>query len=36
MSDANKVVPIKWGDMEHWTVRQIKESKIIGGKVKTL
>ena len=32
----NKVVPIKWGDMEHWTVRQIKESKIIGGKVKTL
>ena len=32
----NKVVPIKWGDMEHWTVRQIKESKIIGGKMKTL
>lgn len=32
----DKVVPLKWGDMEHWTVRHIKESKIIGGKTKTI
>lgn len=32
----DKIVPIEWGDMESWTVRNIKESKIIGGKVKTL
>ena len=30
------VEPIKYGDMEHWVIRHIKESKIIGGKSKTL
>lgn len=31
-----KIVPIKFGDMEHWTVRYIKESKLLGGQTKTL
>ena len=31
-----KIVPIKFGDMEHWTVRYIKESKLLGGQIKTL
>lgn len=31
-----KTVPIKYGDMEHWTVRYIKESRLLGGKTKTL
>lgn len=32
----DRVEPIKWGDMEHWTVRYIKESSLLGGKTKTL
>lgn len=32
----DRVEPIKWGNMEHWTVRYIKESSLIGGKTKTL
>ena len=33
---AGKVVPIKYGDMDRWVVRHIKESGIIGGNTKTL
>ena len=31
-----KIVPIKYGDMESWITRKIHESGIIGGHVKTL
>lgn len=31
-----KVVPIKYGDMEQWVTRRIHESGIIGGKTKLL
>lgn len=31
-----RFVPLKYGDMDHWVVRTIKESGIIGGKTKTL
>ena len=31
-----KVVPVKYGDMEQWITRKIHESAIIGGKTKTL
>ena len=31
-----KAVPIKYGDMDQWVVRHIKESGIIGGNTKTL
>ena len=31
-----KIEPIKFGDMEQWLVRYIKESKLLGGKTKTL
>lgn len=31
-----KVVPIKYGNMDHWVVRTIKESAIIGGQTKEL
>lgn len=31
-----KVVPVKYGDMEHWVTRRIHESGIIGGKTKLL
>ncbi len=33
---ADKVVPLKYGDMNSWTVRTIHESAVIGGKTKTL
>ena len=33
---AEKVVPLRFGDMEHWTQRNITESSIIGGNKKTL
>ena len=33
---AETVEPFPFGDMEHWTVRYIKESKLLGGKTKTL
>ena len=33
---GGKVVPIKYGDMDRWVVRHIKESGIIGGNTKTL
>lgn len=33
---AEKVVPISYGDMEHWVTREITESGIIGGKTKTV
>lgn len=36
MLQAEKVVPVPFGDFEAWTVRYIKESKIIGGKMRTL
>lgn len=31
-----RVVPIKYGDMEQWVTRRIEESGIIGGKTKLL
>lgn len=31
-----RVEPIAYGNMDHWTVRKIKESGIIGGNTKTL
>ena len=31
-----KVVPLKYGNMDHWVVRNIKESAIIGGNQKTV
>ena len=31
-----KVVPLKYGNMDHWVVRNIKESAIIGGNKKTI
>ena len=31
-----KVVPFKYGNMDHWVVRNIKESGIIGGHQKTV
>ena len=33
---AETVEPFPFGDMEQWTVRYIKESKLLGGKTKTL
>lgn len=35
-ADGEKVTPIRYGDMENWTQRNIKESSIIGGNRKTL
>lgn len=31
-----KVVPFKYGNMDHWVIRNIKESGIIGGNQKTV
>lgn len=36
MSAERVVEPVPFGDFEQWTVRQIKESKILGGKTKTI
>ena len=33
---AERIDTIPFGDMESWTVRYIKESKLLGGKTKTL
>ena len=33
---AERIEPIPFGDMEQWTVRYIKESKLLGGQTKTL
>lgn len=33
---AERVVPVSYGSFETWTVRHIKESKLIGGKMRTL
>ena len=33
---AETVEPFPFGDMEQWTVRYIHESKLLGGKTKTL
>mgnify|MGYP004480756751 FL=1 len=35
-SHAQKFEPIAYGNMDHWVVRNIKESAIIGGKTKTI
>ncbi len=35
-ADALRLEPIKYGNMENWVTRNITESKIIGGKGKTL
>lgn len=36
VSAQEKIEPIRFGDMEHWCVRYIKESPLLGGKTKTL
>lgn len=36
MASAERVVPVPFGDFETWTVRYIKESKLLGGKTRTL
>ena len=33
---AQRVETVRFGDFEHWTVRHIKESAVLGGEVKTL
>ena len=33
---AQRVEKVPFGDFEHWTVRHIRESSIVGGEVKTL
>lgn len=33
---AERIEPIPYGDMESWTVRYVKESKLLGGKTKQL
>ncbi|MBR5176883.1 MAG: PCMD domain-containing protein [Bacteroidales bacterium] len=33
---AQRVEPVQFGDFEHWTIRHIRESDIIGGTVQTL
>lgn len=33
---AQRIETLRFGDFEHWTVRHIKESAILGGEVKTL
>ena len=33
---AERIEPIPFGDMESWTVRYIKEAKLLGGQTKTL
>ncbi|MBR5735366.1 MAG: PCMD domain-containing protein [Bacteroidales bacterium] len=35
-ANAQHIETVPYGDFEHWTVRHIKESAIIGGEVKTL
>jgi len=34
--EHERIEPIPFGDFEHWTGQQIKESALIGGKTKTL
>lgn len=36
IADAQTVEPIKYGDFQNWVVRQFKESRLLGGKQKTL
>ena len=36
MQAQEKVVPIKYGDMDQWVTRKIHESGIIGGNTKLL
>ena len=36
LAHAERIEPIPFGDMESWTVRYIKESKLLGGQTKTL
>ena len=36
MQGQEKVVPLKYGNMDHWVIRNIKESAIIGGNQKTV
>lgn len=33
---AQRTEPVPYGDFEHWTVRHIRESAILGGEVQTL
>ena len=34
--EPERVVPFPYGDMDHWVVREIHESGIIGGQTKWL
>ncbi|MBO4577484.1 MAG: glycoside hydrolase xylanase, partial [Paludibacteraceae bacterium] len=36
MSQAQRLEPVPYGDMEQWVVRIIKESGIIGGQTREL
>ena len=36
LAHAERIEPIPFGDMENWTVRYIKESKLLGGQTKAL
>ena len=33
---AQRIEPVQFGDFEHWTVRHIRESAVLGGTVQTL
>lgn len=33
---SEKIVPIKYGDLDNWTVRYIKESALLGGQTKAV
>ena len=33
---AQRIEPVPFGDFEHWTVRHVRESSVVGGEVKTL
>lgn len=33
---AQRIEPVPFGDFEHWTAREVRESAVVGGEVKTL
>ena len=33
---AQRIETLRFGDFEHWTVRHIRESSVLGGNVRTL
>lgn len=36
LSAEARIVPLRYGDMQNWVTRHIKESSVIGGKTKTV